>query len=143
MTNSTPKLSDKIERQASPNSGSKRQYQQQQQRSNSMKLSTFFNNSRNNMRSTVSTPGRLSLTPPCSKNARNSPFKYENISPRGSPTNSFYAGAKFSEPPSPASLPKPPSHWTMMRMMNSCQRSADQGNHILSHHLKLIMNAQA
>ncbi|XP_043665460.1 proline-rich nuclear receptor coactivator 2 [Vespula pensylvanica] len=153
MTNSAPKLNDKVERQGSPNTGGKRHH-----RSNSVKSSPFFhssggrygkngmnNNNNNNNNSSNSSTGRLSCSPPCSgKTSRNSPLRYDSISsPRGSPTNSFYAGAKFSEPPSPASLPKPPSHWTNNRFINSCQRSERRSNNDISNHLKMILNVQA
>ncbi|XP_047347117.1 proline-rich nuclear receptor coactivator 2-like [Vespa velutina] len=146
MTNSAPKLNDKVERQGSPNTGGKRHHR------SSMKSSPFFHssggrygkngiNNNNNNNST----GRLSCSPPCSgKSSRNSPLRYDSSSsPRGSPTNSFYAGAKFSEPPSPASLPKPPSHWTNNRLINSCQRSERRNNNDISNHLKMILNVQA
>lgn len=48
---------------------------------------------------------------------------------RGSPTIlGHYAGAKFSEPPEAAALPKPPVHWTL---------------DLASHQLKLLLNVQA
>ncbi|XP_015602979.1 proline-rich nuclear receptor coactivator 2 [Cephus cinctus] len=133
MTNSTPKLNDKVERQGSPNTGSKRHHRT----TGSIKSSTYFSGGSRHSRNSS---GRLSCSPPCSsKNLRNSPLRYE--SPRGSPTNSFYAGAKFSEPPSPASLPKPPSHWTT-RLMAGCHQSSERICDI-SDHLKMILNVQA
>ncbi|KAK1135441.1 hypothetical protein QLX08_006103 [Tetragonisca angustula] len=137
MTNSVPKLKNKVDRQGSPNVGVERYHH----RSSAIKSSTFFyNGGRSHGKSST---GRLSCSPHnSSKGARNSPLRCD--SPlrysRGSPTNSFYAGAKFSEPPSPASLPKPPSHWTT-RLMSSCQQSDRSCD--ISNHLKMILNVQA
>lgn len=154
MTNSVPKLNDKIERQDSPNTGGKKNH-----RSRSTKSSPFFysgggrqgknggimNNSYNNYNNNYNNcTGRLSCSPSWTgKSTRNSPLRYDSSSLRGSPTNSFYAGAKFSEPPSPASLPKPPSHWTNNRLINSCQRSERRASNDISNHLKMILNVQA
>lgn len=131
MTNSTPKLNDRVERQGSPSTGGKRC----SQRSGLIKTTTFFPSGARPKGS----PGRLSCSPPfSSKSMRSSPVRYE--SPRSSPTNSFYAGAKFSEPPSPASLPKPPSHW--MSLMDTCHQSGNSFNNI-NDHLKMLLNVQA
>ncbi|KAI4495368.1 hypothetical protein M0802_008758 [Mischocyttarus mexicanus] len=144
MTNSGPKLNNKVERQGSPpNTGGKKHH-----RSNPMKSSPFHYNTggrfgKNGMNNI--TGGRLSGSPICiGKNSRNSPLKNDSSSSqRGSPTNSFYAGAKFSEPPSPASLPKPPSHWTDMNLTRSCQESERLLESASSNHLKMILNVQA
>jgi len=55
---------------------------------------------------------------------------------RASPSSNglFYAGAKFSEAPSAASLPKPPSHWTSSHK--------DQFQE-MSNHLKTLLNIRA
>jgi len=55
---------------------------------------------------------------------------------RASPSTNglFYAGAKFSEAPSAASLPKPPSHWTTSHK--------DQFQE-MSNHLKTLLNIRA
>ncbi|XP_076547213.1 uncharacterized protein LOC117603953 [Osmia lignaria lignaria] len=135
MTNSVPKLNNKVERHGSPNIGLERHHH----RSSAIKSSStyFHNGGRSHGRNST---GRLSCSPNfSSKGSRNSPSRYD-YSPRGSPTNSFYAGAKFSEPPSPASLPKPPSHWTT-RLMCSYQQSDRSCD--ISNHLKMILNVQA
>lgn len=154
MTNSTPKPNNKIQRQGSPNGSSGKKPANQQQRVGLVKTAMYFPSSgganRQQQQQQQQQPkangtngggGRLSCSPQqCpAKSARNSPLRYE--SPRGSPTNSFYAGAKFSEPPSPASLPKPPSHWTSI-MSGSC-RQAQWPNDPISNHLKMVLNVQA
>lgn len=70
-------------------------------------------------------------------------------SPRSSPTlGTFYAGAKFAEPPSPTALPLPPSHWTATLYMSSSGalplflRSRVEKCHEISH-LKMLLNVPA
>ena len=63
-----------------------------------------------------------------------------NSTPRSSPSlGCHYAGAKFSEPPSPDSLPKPPTHWNMTSFSKG---NMDQYLEI-SHQLKMILKVQA
>ncbi|EGI67873.1 Proline-rich nuclear receptor coactivator 2 [Acromyrmex echinatior] len=120
MTNSAPKLDNaKVDRQASPKVGYQYQHNHHHNRSNSKSSPFLYKNGRHTQQQQQ---------------------RCEQRSPSSSPTNNFYAGAKFSETPSPASVPKPPRHWTS-RLMDSCGQSDSASEH--TRQLRIVLNVQA
>lgn len=102
----------------------------------------------------TSNPMNIQQTP----NKRNrSPTVNSPATPRStggscSPPNfAYYAGSKCFESPSPASLPKPPSHWMSrgakksLVMHKSCaaEFATSSTNDMISHNLKMLLNVQA
>ncbi|KAK6638867.1 hypothetical protein RUM43_007136 [Polyplax serrata] len=81
-------------------------------------------------------------SPKLKPSPRASPSKEGSI--RSSPTiGGHYAGAKFSEPPAPTSLPKPPLHWTSLMSGTLNIRETMDKSHEISHQLKILLNVQA
>ncbi|XP_045460765.1 proline-rich nuclear receptor coactivator 2-like [Harmonia axyridis] len=69
-----------------------------------------------------------------------------NYSKSSTPDSKQYAGCKWSEPPSPSTLPQPPLHWMQKtsqqffftRPFQKCQPEQD-----IAHQLKVLLNVQA
>lgn len=82
----------------------------------------------------------LSVSPTTRNGAFGGNLSPKNITPRSSPSlGCHYAGAKFSEPPSPDALPKPPMHWAPH---GSPHGGRDQFFEI-SQQLKMMLKVQA
>ena len=112
--------------------------------------------------STASTPNRASRTPTAqpiaipdsgARRRYGSPRSVQSGSPRShsyassksspnraSPSTNglFYAGAKFSEAPAAASLPKPPPHWTTTDTTYHKEQFQE-----ISNQLKMLLNIKA
>lgn len=71
-------------------------------------------------------------------------LKRVNVCPPelSSEADKTYAGAKFSEPPSPSVLPRPPRHWVGERVLQHTA-ARDCSKEQMSEHLKTLLKVQA
>ncbi|XP_067274540.1 proline-rich nuclear receptor coactivator 1 [Pseudorasbora parva] len=72
-------------------------------------------------------------------------LKRVNICPPelSSEADKTYAGAKFSEPPSPSVLPRPPRHWVGEHVLQHASAQHDCSKKQMSEHLKTLLKVQA
>ncbi|XP_064469858.1 proline-rich nuclear receptor coactivator 2-like [Ornithodoros turicata] len=71
-------------------------------------------------------------------------YSPSNAMPRKSPPNGLYAGPRFSEPPSPTALPKPPLHWTDCAPAKPLQKEQQPEVCVeLTNRLKVLLKVQA
>lgn len=98
----------------------------------------------------TSNPMNIQQTPPNKRNR--SPTVNSPAGGSCSPPNfAYYAGSKCFDSPSPASLPKPPSHWVsrgakkslMMHKSCAAEFATSSTNDMISHNLKMLLNVQA
>lgn len=82
----------------------------------------------------------LSMSPTSRIGAPGGTTSPRNLTPRSSPSlGVHYAGAKFSEPPSPDTLPKPPMRWNL-----TAHSPGNKDRFMeISQQLKMILKVQA
>lgn len=100
----------------------------------------FVNSTRRNSSSRASpskerSPKRVMLSMP--------PLSSPTAAAAAAALGAFFAGPKFSEPPSPASLPKPPTHWTTQTCAAAAAAAEGDPCRRFSNHLKMLLNVSA